>query len=120
MFMAKRRRRRKKKNALDYIALPRLDLDSDTKKGIFIVFVLALGAISLLALFAKAGALGVYLTQGLELGFGWGKWLFPVMLLFWGYMLYDEERFELRAKNYIGAILLLLSFQALLFLYYLL
>jgi len=115
-----RRRRRKKKSALDYIAIPRmphLDLDPDTKKGIGIVFILALGAISFLGLFDLAGVMGEYLKKGLVFLFGWGKWILPFMFLVWGYMMYDEERFELRAKNYIGALLFLLIFHALLFLF---
>ncbi|MEA3398354.1 MAG: DNA translocase FtsK 4TM domain-containing protein, partial [Patescibacteria group bacterium] len=112
-----RRRRRRKKSALDYIALPKLDLDPDTKKGIFIVFLLVLGVISILGLFDKAGMVGEYLKQGLIIAFGWGGWVFPLMLLAWGYMLYDDERFELRTKNYIGAVMFLLSFHALLFLF---
>ena len=89
--MARRRRyRRKRKSALDYIRLPQFDLDPDTKKGVFIVFILALGAISLLGLFDLAGSLGEYLKQGLMLGFGWGRWVLPIILLAWGYMLFDE------------------------------
>jgi S-DNA-T family DNA segregation ATPase FtsK/SpoIIIE len=49
--------------------------------------------------------------------FGWGKWLFPFILFFWGYMLYDEERFEFRAVNYVGLFLFFLSFHAFLFLF---
>ena len=112
-------RRRRKKSALDYIrlpSLPRLDLDPDTKKGIFIVFILALGAISMLGLFDMAGLIGDYLKNGLVWLFGWGKWLMPLILLFWGYALYDDERFELRGKNYFGVIIFLISFHSLLFL----
>ncbi len=119
--MARRRRyRRKKKSMLDYIRLPSmpsLDLDPDTKKGVLIVFILALGTISLLGLFDMAGLLGQYLKQGLMLGFGWGKWVFPVILLALGYMLYDDERFDLGAGNYLGLILFVFSFQTLLFLF---
>ena len=105
---------------LDYIRLPsmpNLDLDPDTKKGVFIVFVLALGTISLLGLFDMAGLLGEYLKQGLMLGFGWGKWVFPVILLVLGYMLYDDERFDLGVGNYLGLIVFVFSFQTLLFLF---
>lgn len=112
--MARRRRRR---NLLDYIALPSLDLDSETKKGIFIVFILAIGAVCLLSLFDLAGSLGQHFSLWLEKLFGWGKYLLPVLMLFWGYMLYDEERFEVRAKNYLGALLLILSFHSLLFVF---
>jgi S-DNA-T family DNA segregation ATPase FtsK/SpoIIIE len=112
--------RRKKKGIMDYLVLPsmpELDIDPETKKGIFIVFILALGAIGLLGLFDLAGSVGVYLKQWLMWAFGWGKWVFPLMLIVWGYMLYDDERFEIKIKNYIGAILFLFSFHTLLFLF---
>ena len=113
-------RRRRKKSALDYIAiprLPRLDLDPDTKRGIFIVLILAIGAISLLGLFDLAGMIGDYIKIGLTLAFGWGKWVIPVILLMLGYMLYMEEKYEIRGSNYLGLIIFLLSFHALLFLF---
>ena len=43
-------RRRKKRSALDYIRLPSLDLDPDTKKGIWIVFIVLVAFIFLLGL----------------------------------------------------------------------
>ncbi len=115
--MTRRRKRRYKKRILDYITIPRLDIDSETKKGIFIIFILALGAISLLGLFDSAGIIGVYLKNWLILAFGWGKWTFPIILLVFGYMLYNENRFDVRLKNYLGVILFILSFHALLFLF---
>ncbi len=118
--MAKRRRRRKKKSALDYIRLPSIpqfDIDPETKKGIFVVFLLAFGFISLLGLVGKAALVGFYLSKLLTALFGWGRWLIPVVIIAWGYFLYDDERFELGASKYFGAILFLLSFHTLLFLF---
>lgn len=107
--MARRRKFRRQKNPLDYITLPRLDLDPETKKGIFIVFILALGAVSLLSLFDLAGAVGQYLSQGLALAFGWGRWLFPFILLALGYILYHEDKYWIRGANYLGLFLFVLS-----------
>ncbi len=112
------RRRGRKKSALDYIVLPhlpRLDLNPETKRGIFIVIILAFGALSFLSLFDLAGILGGYLKHFIFLAFGWGKWLFPFLLLSWGYFLYDEERFDIKGSNYLGLFLFIFAFQALLF-----
>jgi DNA segregation ATPase FtsK/SpoIIIE, S-DNA-T family len=109
--------RKNKKNIFSFIKFPSLDLDSDTKKGIFIIFILALGTLSLLGLFDKAGLIGEYLKFWLTYLFGWGKLLIPIILLGWGYLLYDEGRFEIMAKNYIGMFLFIFSFHALLFLF---
>jgi len=116
-IMAKKRFKRRKKNPLDYIALPRLNLDPDTKKGIFIVLILALGAISLLGLFDLAGGLGVYLAKAMLLAFGWGKWLFPIILLALGFFLYNEDKYEIKGTNYLGLFVFIISFHGLLHLF---
>jgi len=113
-MVRKRKYRRRKKSALDYIALPRIELDPDTKKGIFIVFILVVGAVSLLSLFDLAGNLGIYLAKGLMLALGWGKWLFPIILLAWGWFLYNEDKYYIRGLNYLGLFLFIVSFQSLL------
>ena len=113
------RRRKKKKGVLGFFrvpSLPSLDLDSDTKKGVFIVFIMFLGAIALLGLFDLAGFIGLYLKQGLLLAFGWGKFILPIVLLVWGYALYDDERFELRGGTYLGVMLFFVAIHALFFL----
>ncbi|MFA4834156.1 MAG: DNA translocase FtsK 4TM domain-containing protein [Patescibacteria group bacterium] len=112
--MARRRFRRRKKDPLDYITLPKIELDPDTKKGIFIVLVLIFGVISFLSLFGLAGGFGVYLAKGLTLIFGWGKWLFPVILIVLGLLLYNEEKYYIRGTNYLGMFLFVVSFQAIL------
>jgi S-DNA-T family DNA segregation ATPase FtsK/SpoIIIE len=109
--------RRKKRELMDYIKLPDLDLDSETKRGIFIVVLLALGLIALLGLFDLAGVWGQYLKKWLALGFGWGKWLPPLIFIALGYILYQEEKYEVRIKNYVGLILFVFSLQAFLALF---
>ena len=111
--MAKRRRRRKKKSMLQYIRLPRLDLDPETKKGIWIVFVVLIAFIFLLGLFQKAGIMGEYTTDWLSTAFGWGRWIIPFFLLFWSYALFDDERFELSFSNYLGFLLFFISIHTL-------
>jgi len=108
-----------KKSLADYFrlpSLPRLDLDPGTKRGIFVVFILAIGAVSLLGLFDLAGAMGEYLKLGLAFLFGWGRWIIPFIFLAIGYFLYDEEKFYIRLSNYLGLLIFVLSFHAFLFL----
>lgn len=107
---------RKKRDPLDYISLPRfgIDLDPDIKKGIFIVLILAFGAIGYLSLFDLAGIAGSYLYLGLAYAFGWGRWLIPGILLILGFVLYNEEKYEIKGANYLGLFLFILSFHGLL------
>jgi hypothetical protein len=102
-------RPRKKRSFISYFKLPELNLDPETKKGIFIIFILALGFISLLGLFGKSGLMGEYTSNFLLWAFGWGRYLLPIIFLIWGYMLYDDERFEIRTSSYFGLMLFLTS-----------
>ena len=114
------RKKKASKSALDYVRLPQmpdLELEDDTKKGIIIIITLAGGALSFLSLFGLAGNLGEFILSGLKLALGWGKVFFPFIVIFWAYAMYDQTRFNLRGKNYIGLVIFLLSFQAFLLLF---
>lgn len=106
--------KRKNKNALDYIALPKMDLDPETKRGIFIVFILALGAISFLSLFDLAGpVIGVFLSKVMIFLFGWGKWMVPAVLIAIGFLMYQEGKYHIRGSSYLGVVIFIISIQAL-------
>ncbi len=107
-------RRRRKSNPLDYISLPKVDLDPDMKRGIFIILILAFGAISLLSLFGLAEGLGAYLEKGIIFLFGWGKWLFPLTLLATGFLMYHRDKNWVRGVNFLGLFIFIISFSALL------
>src|SRR3989344_5730690 len=109
--------RRRKRDPLDYVTLPDINLDPQIKKGIFVIFILAFGAISFLSLFDLAGVMGIYTAKALTFGLGWGKWIFSVVLMALGYFLYRGEKSNFRGANYIGLFLFLISFQSLLHLF---
>ena len=105
-------RRRRKFNSLDYIKLPKVDIDPEMKRGIFIILILAFGAISFLSLFGLAEGLGKYLEQGIIFLFGWGKWLFPLTVMALGFLMYNRDKDWFRGANYLGLFIFLLSFSA--------
>ncbi|MEK7173222.1 MAG: DNA translocase FtsK 4TM domain-containing protein, partial [Patescibacteria group bacterium] len=107
------KRKKYKKDSSGYLALPKFDLNPDMKKGIFVVFILAFGTISLLSLFDLAGQMGVYLNHGITFVFGWGKWLFPFALLWLGFLLYNENKYLVKGANYLGLFLFSISFSGL-------
>lgn len=107
-------RRRKKLNSFDYIRLPKVDLGSDMKKDIFVVFILALGAIGFLSLFGLAEGFGEYLERGIIFLFGWGKWMLPSAMLAIGFLMYNRDKDWSRSANYLGIFLFLIFFSALL------
>jgi S-DNA-T family DNA segregation ATPase FtsK/SpoIIIE len=55
-------------------------LGSDAKRSIAAIFLTMLGILFFIAFFEAGGALGASLDSGLGKFFGWGKWLFPVLL----------------------------------------
>ena len=106
-------RKRKKQGPMDYIELPSMDMSAETKRGILIIFILILAALCLLGLFDLAGAFGKFLAKGEMLAFGWGKWLFPVILFAWGFFLYKEEKAYFRGASILGIFLGMISIEAL-------
>ena len=92
-------------------------LDGGIKKGILIVFIIAFATISLLSLFSIAGALGLIISKILTSAFGWGRWLFPFVLFFFGYSLYkDNEQNTSKSTNF-GIFIFTLSLHAILHLF---
>lgn len=105
--------KKKKDNSFDYLSVPNLNLDERAKRSIGIVAVFAFGLISLLGLFNLSGAIGIFLSKWLMLIFGFGKWLVPLVLLFWGLLLVQNKKYEIKASDYVGLFLLFISYQTL-------
>lgn len=106
-------RRKKNTNPMDYIALPDFDLDDRAKRSIFIVLLIVLGLISLLGLFNLSGHFGEFLSKWLSLIFGFGKWLVPLIFLYWALILIRQKKNPLRFTDYLGLGLLFVSYQTL-------
>ncbi|MFZ2310656.1 MAG: DNA translocase FtsK 4TM domain-containing protein [Patescibacteria group bacterium] len=105
--------KKKKDNSYDYLSVPSLNLDDKAKRSIGIVAVFAFGLISLLGLFNLSGAIGGFLSKWLMLIFGFGKWLVPLVFLFWGLLLVQNKKYEIKASDYIGLFFLFVSYQTL-------
>jgi len=106
-------RRKKSTNPLDYIALPEFDLDAKAKRSIIIVFLAVFGLVSLLGLFNLAGHFGAFVSKWLTLIFGYGKWLVPLIFLYWALILIRQSRRPLKFTDYLGLFLLFVSYQTL-------
>ncbi|MFA5075885.1 MAG: DNA translocase FtsK 4TM domain-containing protein [Patescibacteria group bacterium] len=89
-------------------------LSAETKRGIAIIFLLALGAISLLGLFGLAGTAGIYIKIWVTHLFGWAIWLFPIILFLSAYFLIVASRYSTGFINYFGLLIFTLSFNGLL------
>ena len=89
------------------------NISSETKKGIFTIFLFVLAALSILGLFDLAGPAGKIIVMILALLFGGLKWLFPILALVFVYFLLRKEKYDVKSINYIGAFLLVLGLTAL-------
>ena len=88
-------------------------LNPETKKAIFIVLIFLVAFLGLLAMFDAAGSFGHGLSFILSYVFGWGDWLFILLLLFLGYILLNSERYLVRITNYIGLSLVTIAYSGL-------
>lgn len=105
--------KKNKKNPLDYITLPKIEIDPPVKRGILIVIILVLSIFCFLSLFDLAGILGIFTAKGLISLLGWGRWFFPLSLIVLAYFLYNEEDSPVKASSYFGLFLLILALQTL-------
>ena len=90
---------------------PHLDLNERARKSILILVIFAFGFLSLLGLFDLSGKFGLFLSQGLGLIFGLGKWLVPIFFLAWGGLLSLGKKYHIRFNDYLGLFLLFVSVQ---------
>jgi len=85
------------------------NLDPEVKKGIFIIFLFALAALSIMGLFDLSGKFGQWTDYILSIGLGNLKWIFPALLGAWIFCLLNEEKYPIRLINYFGVALLMLG-----------
>ena len=85
------------------------DLHPDTKKSILAVLFLGLALILFLSGFEKAGPAGHYLYKSLGYLFGWGYFIFPVILLLIAFIFLSSSRQNLVGVTFLGGTFLILA-----------
>ncbi len=113
---------RKKKSPVEPVAENVFKLEdilhSDAKRSILAVFLFALSALFFLAYFDTAGLLGEWLSTGLGMLFGWGKWPLPLLLIIAGLMFLQHRTTTLSdAVKFVGLTLGFFAVLGLLHLY---
>lgn len=107
------RRRKYKKRKKGPFAELDWSVDPDTIREIGSVVLFIVGALFTLSIFGAAGKVGVAISKNLDYLFGVLGYLIPFILLLLGYMLWNPKRFDIKASSWIGAILILIFFPAL-------
>lgn len=93
--------------------MPAIELDARAKRSIIIVGLILLGLVSFLGLFNLSGHFGQFLSKWLTLIFGFGKWLVPLIFLYWALILIRKTAKPLKFTDYLGLGLLFVSYQTL-------
>lgn len=84
-------------------------LKPETVKAIVVIVCFALALVGIMGFFEGAGALGNFSRNITGMMFGWGSFLFPMLLIFIGIAVGWGSRFEWRFVNYLGVAILILS-----------
>ncbi len=106
-------RKKKSNNPMDYVNLPKIELNDRAKRSIFIVILILLGLVSLLGLVNLSGHFGQFISKWLTLIFGYGKWFMPFIFLYWAILLIIKTKNPLKFTDYLGLGLLFASYQTL-------
>lgn len=85
------------------------DLHPETTRGIIVILLLLAAALSVLSFFGLSGTLGDGIIKVLSYAFGWGRFLFPLIVLVPAIMLFMDDRFEWNWSNTVGIVLLAFS-----------
>src|SRR3972149_9633940 len=98
--------------------LSQWELSPEARRGILVVFLFVLVALSVLSLLNLAGAFGAYIERGLSLLFGWSRWFFPLAVFILGYMTLRPRRYTLTMGTYLGLILIIAGLDGLLHMFF--
>ena len=88
-------------------------VEPPTRKGILIVVLMALAFLSLLSIFDLAGTFGRYVYYILKLVFGWGFWIFPLILILASYFSLKPAHNFFKGANWLGMTLSMLGYSGL-------
>jgi S-DNA-T family DNA segregation ATPase FtsK/SpoIIIE len=85
------------------------DVASEVKRGIIAVFLIALGAVIILAFFKKAGIVGEKINYAFGLFLGWGKFVLPAFLIAIGAILFLRKKKSFYLLKSVGLLIILLG-----------
>lgn len=79
------------------------EISDETRKGLFVIILFALGILLTLSYFGVAGTLGDAIDMGSKVVLGFGRWVLPIMAFAWGYKLLNPQALEVRFVHLLGA-----------------
>ena len=91
----------------------RINLNPDIGRGLSALLIFILGVLSALSFFSLAGVTGEFISSLLSLGFGQVRYIFPIILILVAILMIKDLSYEYRPTHWIGSIIFLFSFNAL-------
>ncbi len=91
----------------------RVNLNPDISRGLLALLLFILGGLSALSFFNLAGVAGEFIGSLLSVGFGQVRYIFPIILILVAILMVKDLEYEYRPTHWLGSIIFLLSFNAL-------
>jgi len=85
------------------------DFNPEISRGLLALFLFVLSALAILSFFNLAGVAGNFLDSLLSIGFGYVKYLFPLVMIFIGILLVKNFEDGFKLPKILGALLFFLS-----------
>ena len=91
----------------------RVNLNPDISRGLLALLIFILGGLSALSFFSLAGVAGEFISSLLSVAFGQVRYVFPIILILLAILMVKDLEYEYRPTHWIGSIIFLLVFNAL-------
>ncbi len=91
----------------------RINLNPDISHGLLALLLFILGGLSALSFFSLAGVVGQFIDSLLAITFGQVRYVFPLILILVAILMIKDMDYEYRPTHWLGSILFVLSFNAL-------
>lgn len=91
----------------------RVNLNPDISRGLLALLVFILGGLSALSFFSLAGVAGEFISSLLSVAFGQVRYIFPIILILLAILMVKDLEYEYRPTHWIGSVIFLLVFNAL-------
>jgi S-DNA-T family DNA segregation ATPase FtsK/SpoIIIE len=91
----------------------RVNLNPDISRGLLAILLFIVGGLSALSFFSLAGVLGQFIDSFLAITFGQVRYIFPIILILVAILIVKDMEYEYRATHWLGSILFILGFNAL-------
>ncbi|OGH92617.1 MAG: hypothetical protein A2534_00110 [Candidatus Magasanikbacteria bacterium RIFOXYD2_FULL_39_9] len=90
----------------------RVNLNPDISRGLVAILLFIIGGLSALSFFSLAGVAGQFIDSLLAITFGQVRYIFPIILILVGILIVKDLEYEYRATHWLGSILFILGFNA--------